>query len=169
MGTSANRPAFSVIAPVGTVVADTQPTLSWEPLPGVKSYVVSVFDTQFRNVAKSPALSTTEWRIPIPLRRGNAYLWQVTARRGQREITAPAAPAPRAEFKVLDQQTMDTLEAVKAQQPDSHLTLGVLYARAGLLHDSERDLPELVKQNPDSAITRQMLGCVRQWENEIRK
>jgi len=89
MGTSANRPAFSLIAPVGTVVADTQPTLSWEPLLGAKSYVVSVFDTQFRSVARSPRLSASEWRLHVPLRCGSTYFWQVTALRGQQQITSP--------------------------------------------------------------------------------
>lgn len=165
MGSTAKRPAFSLVSPLGAVIAESQPTLGWEPLTGAKGYVVSVSDTQFRNVAKSPRLATTEWRLPVPLQRGNTYFWQVTALRGQQQITVPVAPAPRAQFKVLDQKTMDSLEAVKAQQPDSHLVLGVLYAHAGLLHDAEREFQALVKQNPDSLTAIRLLRCVQEWES----
>jgi len=168
MGQHATHSTLSLIGPVGTVIAETQPTLRWQNLIGANQYVVSVFDTQFQNVAKSLPLSTAEWRLPIPLRRGSTYFWQVTAFRGQQQITAPVAPAPRAQFKVLDRQTRDSLEAIRAQQPDSHLTLGVLYARTGLLHDSEREFRALVKQNPDSVIAGKLLYCVQRWEGQAK-
>lgn len=165
MGAPTKRPAFSPIAPVGTVVAESQPTLSWEPLTGAESYVVSVFDTEFHNVARSSAISTAAWKLPVPLRRGATYFWQVTALRGRQRITSPVAPAPRAQFKVLDEKSMEFLESVRAQRPDSHLTLGVLYARAGLLQDSERELQALAKQNPDSSTASRLLRCVQGWES----
>ena len=165
MGPPAKRPAFSPIAPVGTVVAESQPTLSWEPLTGAESYVVSVFDTEFHDVARSSAISTAAWKVPAPLRRGGTYFWQVTALRRRQTITSPVAPAPRAQFRVLDEKSMEFLESVRAQQPDSHLTLGVLYARAGLLEDSERELQALAKQNPDSSTASRLLRCVQEWES----
>ena len=106
--------------------------------------------------------------MSIPVHRGNTYFWQVTALRGQQEITTPVAPAPRAQFKVLDRETLESLQAVRAEQPDAHLTLAVLYARAGLLHDSEREFQALLKQNPDSVIAAKLLCCVQAWETQAK-
>ena len=83
-------------------------------------------------------------------------------------MTAPVAPAPRAQFRVLDQETMEALENVRAQQPNSHLTLGVLYARAGLLNDAEREFQELVKENPDSEVAGKLLRCVQAWHTRTK-
>jgi hypothetical protein len=168
MGPTAGRSTFALLGPVGTVIADTQPTLRWQGLVGASHYVVSVFDTRFENVAKSPPLSATEWKVSIRLRRGNTYFWQVTALREQQEITAPVAPAPRAQFKVLDGETLESLEVVRTEQPDAHLTLAVLYARAGLLPDSEREFQALLKQNPDSVIAAKLLRCVQAWETQAK-
>lgn len=164
LGEPADQPSFRLIGPVGEVITEDQPTLQWQPLHGATAYVASVFDTQFRTVEKSKPLSATAWRLPVPLRRGSTYFWQVTATRGSQQITAPVAPAPRAQFRVLDRQTMEALGNVRAQRPDSHLTLGVLYAQAGLLSDSEREFQALTKQNPDSAIARKLLHAVQAWK-----
>ena len=164
LGEHADQPPFRLIGPVSEVVTEDQPTLRWQPLQGATAYVASVFDTQFRTVEKSKPLSATAWRLPVPLRRGSTYLWQVTAMRGNQQITSPVAPAPRAQFRVLDRQTMQALENVRTQRPDSHLTLGVLYAQAGLVGDSEREFQALMKENPDSAIARKLLHAVQAWK-----
>lgn len=43
----------------------------------------------------------------------------------------------------------------------SHLTLGVLYAQAGLLDDAERELQLLLRANPQSALAQKLLRGVR--------
>jgi hypothetical protein len=44
--------------------------------PGATSYVVSVFDARYQEVARSPALTGTEWQPPTSLKRGESYSWQ---------------------------------------------------------------------------------------------
>lgn len=162
MGQTGSAPPFAVISPVTTVVGDQQPTLRWEALSGATSYTVAVFDPQFKLVTKSRIPTGTEWRVPIPLRRGAIYFWQVTARKGELQVTIPAAPAPRAEFKVLDSQTATDLEKARTLT-DSHLVLGILYAQQGLRLDAERELDALARQNPQSSVPAKLLSDVRSW------
>jgi hypothetical protein len=37
---------------------------------------VSVFDARYQEVARSPALTGTEWQPPTSLKRGESYSWQ---------------------------------------------------------------------------------------------
>lgn len=162
MGQTGSAPPFVLISPVATVVGDEQPTLRWEALSGATSYTVAVFDPQFKLVTKTKIPAGTEWRVPIRLRRGAIYFWQVTARKGELQVTAPAAPAPRAEFKVLDSQTATDLEKARTLT-DSHLVLGILYAQQGLRLDAERELEALARQNPQSSVAAKLLSEVRSW------
>jgi hypothetical protein len=162
MGQTGSAPPFVLISPFNTVVGDEHPTLRWEALSGATSYTVAVFDPQFRPVTKTTLQTGTEWRVPTPLRRGATYLWQVTARKGDLEITVPAAPAPRAEFKVLDSRTADDLEKIRTVT-NSHLVLGILYARHGLRLDAERELEVLAQENPQSLLAAKLLSDVRSW------
>ncbi len=54
-------------------------------------------------------------------------------------------PAPEAKFKVLEQSQANELERIKKTAANSPLTLGVLYAQAGLLNDAEREFETLLK------------------------
>ena len=161
MGQTGSPPPFVLISPVDTLVGDDQPTLRWESLPGATSYTVAVFDPQFRPVTRA-RLRGTEWRVPRPLRRGAPYFWQVTATKGAQEITVPSAPAPRAEFKVLDSQTASDLEKVR-KLTNSHLALGILYAREGLRLDAATELGALAQENPQSSLAAKLLSDVRSW------
>jgi len=163
MGKSGGAPQFGLVSPVATVVAEEQPTLRWQPLRGASAYSVAIFDPQFRPVARSPFQPGTEWRVSVPLRPGKTYFWQVTARKGSKQITVPAAPAPRAEFRVLNSEAAADLQRVRALAPDSHLALGILYAREGLRLDAERELEELVKENSQSQLPAKLLSDVRSW------
>jgi len=162
MGQAGSPPAFALISPVGTVVREEQPTLRWEALNGATSYTVALFDPQFRPVTRARLQSETEWRVPTPLRPGATYFWQVTAIKGAQQIMVPSAPASRAEFKVLDAQRTSDLDKVR-MATNSHLVLGVLYAREGLRLDAERELEALALENPQSPLAAKLLRDVRSW------
>jgi len=162
MGQSIPVPPFVLISPVDTVVEDQQPTLRWQAMNGATSYTVAVFDSQFRPVTRRTLLAATEWRVPMPLRRGATYFWQVTARKQELEITVPSAPAPRAAFKVLDSQTASDLEKARIAT-NSHLVLGILYAREGLRLEAERELQGLAQQNPQSPLAAKLVSDVKSW------
>lgn len=164
MGDPSGELTFRLIGPLGRVVTDQRPTLTWQVLPGANGYVVAVFDGNFNRIAQSPMLTGTTWTPTGPLPRGRTYAWEVTAVKDGKELTAPAAPAPRAQFKVMEAAQLSTLEALKRHQPASHLALGLTYARFGLVGNAESEFLLLVKENPDSATAKKLLRMVQAWQ-----
>jgi hypothetical protein len=152
---------FTLLSPVGTVVRSDRPTFRWQPLAGALHYTVTVFDKDFNEVATSEPLTATEWTPAQPLQRGVVYTWQVTALKDGKEITVPSTPAPEARFKVLEPSAFESLERAQSQNATSHLTLGVLYAQAGLLDDAEREFEALLNANPKSAVAQKLLNNVK--------
>jgi hypothetical protein len=161
--------SFALARPVGTVVESARPTFSWEPLEGASGYVVSVFDAQLREVARSEPLSATTWTPPRALQRGAIYRWQVIAVKDSREVIMPSPTAPEAKFKVLEQQQADELARVRSGYAYSHLALGLLFAERGLLDDAETELQALVRDNPTSSVARKLLESLRAWRTTRRR
>jgi len=154
---------FKLIGPVQTAVVEDQPEFQWERLAGAASYTVSVFDGNFDIVASSGPQTSTRWRAPIRLKRGQVYSWEVTAVKDGKGITAPTAPAPRSQFKVLRSVELAEVRDARERQPRSHLSLGVLYARIGLVKEAETEFNTLAGENPDSAIARKLLAEAKSW------
>jgi hypothetical protein len=163
LGEPPGETTFRLLTPLGVVITEDRPTLKWRPLDGATGYEVTVFDGNFNRVAQSPPLSKTEWTLAVPLPRGGNFLWEVKATVDGKGITAPAAPAPRAQFKVLETDKLSALEKLKASQPTSHLALGLTYARFGLVNEAEREFRQLVRENPDSTAAKKLLRTVQQW------
>lgn len=161
LSNSGNGLPFRLIGPLGHVVRNEQPTFRWRELAGAQSYVVTVTDADLNEVATSPPLNTTEWSISKPLKEGGIYSWQVTALKDGVRITSPVLPAPQAKFKVLDRATSEIIKQTQNAYPDSHLTLGVLYAEAGLLDEAEQELRTVVRNNPRARIALKLLQNVR--------
>jgi hypothetical protein len=154
----ATAPEFRVVAPLGTVVLDTQPTLRWTPLPGAVTYIVTLQDQVTGQTISSSPLTLNEWVPDHPLTRGTTYTWQVAGSvSGGTEVVAPRPPAPPARFRVLDASTADRFQTL----PASHLVRGVLYASAGLVADAERELAALSAQNPNSEVADKLLKEIR--------
>ncbi len=136
-----------------------RPTFRWSGLSGATGYIVEVYDAQFNRALSSPLLTSLSWRAP-PLARGQVYSWQVKAIRDGQEFITPRSPAPEAKFRILDRAR--AAEIARARRDySSHLLLGLLYARAGLLDEAEHELGALQKNNPDVAIVRRLLANVR--------
>jgi hypothetical protein len=85
----------------------------------------------------------------------------VKALKDGQEITSPRPPAPQAKFRVLDQTKANELENARRAHPSSHLTLGLLYADAGLLREAEQEFRQLQKANPNSELARNLLRQVQ--------
>jgi predicted anti-sigma-YlaC factor YlaD len=153
--------SFPVLGPVGTAVITDRPTFRWRALSGASSYVVSVFDRDFRKVAASAPQADTEWTVALPLARGQVYSWHVSASWEGREVTSPEQPAPEAKFVVLDGAKAEELSRAGQVYKDSHLTMGTLYARAGLLDEAERELQSALRENPGSKVARKLLLSVQ--------
>ena len=151
---------FSVLGPVGKVVQSDHPTFDWSPLAGATGYVVEVYDEAFKPVATSPQLTATSW-TSSPLKRGRIYSWQVKAAKDGQEFISPRPPVSQAKFRVLDAASVSELQQARQAYGSSHLVLGLLYARSGLLDEAEKEFRTLQKANPDSALARRLLGQVR--------
>lgn len=165
MGQATDGVPFKLIAPIHSVLSLNRPTLRWQPLDGATHYTVSVFDSDFNRVAKSNPQTTTAWTVPLSLQNGKIYSWEVTALKDNQEITSPVAPAPRAQFKIVELERLNEIATVRKQKPVSHLTLGVLYARAGLLTEAEGEFRALLNDNPQSNVAKKLLSTVQSWRS----
>jgi hypothetical protein len=161
MGTDEHGHQFSLTNPVGKVVLTDRPVFRWSPLDGAAGYVVEVYDGQFNLVAKSVEVTSTTWATTQPLARGQSYSWQVKAIKDGQQFQAPKPPAPQARFRVLDNQQADEIARARRAYGSSHLVLGLLYARAGLLGEAERELRALQTANPTSDVVRRLLASIR--------
>jgi hypothetical protein len=164
MDPTARENTFGLLGPSGTVIATDRPNLRWQALEGAASYTVSVFDSEFNRVTRSAPQAATQW-TSTTLRRGMIYSWEVVAVRNGQEVRSPVAPTPRAQFKILEADKLRELTNLKKHGPISHLTLGLTYARFGLLAEAERELQILVRENPKSPVTTRMLRTVQEWRN----
>lgn len=165
LGNPPGENVFPLISPLSKVISEARPTLRWRALSGATSYSVSVFDEKFNRVAQSPPLSKPNWTLGVSLQRGRNYSWEVTAVKDAKEITAPVAPAPRAQFKILEAGKLNVLTKLKQRTPVSHLALGLMYARFGLVGEAEGEFRQLVKENPDSSVAKKLLRTVQAWRN----
>jgi hypothetical protein len=157
---SGNQPReFSVLEPVGSVSLTDRPTFRWSAMESATGYVVEVYDDQFKLAASSPQLTGHSWTQSLP--RGKVYSWQVKAIKDGQEITSPRPPAPQAKFRILDAAKANELARAKRAYPSSHLTLGLLYADAGLLKAAEQQFRLLLRANPNSPVARNLLRQVQ--------
>ena len=164
MDPTAGENKFSLLGPSGTVIATDQPNLRWQALAGAESYTVSVFDADFNRVTRSAPQTGTQW-TSTKLQRGMIYSWEVAAVRNGQEVRSPVAPAPRAQFKVLEAEKLLELTSLKQHSPISHLTLGLTYARFGLIAEAEGQLQILARENPSSPVAARLLRNVQEWRN----
>lgn len=161
MGSNNQAREFSVLEPVGSVSLTDRPAFRWSAMEGATGYVVEVYDDQFKLVASSPQLNGRSWTATPSLARGKVYSWQVKAIKDGQEVTSPHPPAPQAKFRIVDQSKANELARAKRAYSSSHLTLGLLYAEAGLLKEAEQEFRLLLRANPDSDLARNLLRQVQ--------
>jgi hypothetical protein len=152
---------FSVISPVGKVALSDRPTFRWSPLEGATGYVVEVYDDNLNQIVSSSKLTGTSWTATQSLKRGVIYSWQVTAIKDGEEYRSPHAPAPQANFRILDETLAHELAQARRAYASSHLTLALVYTRVGALDEAEREFRALIKANPNSKILRRLLANLR--------
>ena len=149
LGPGGAQASVELLEPVGTVVETQRPVFRWTAVTGAE-YQVGVYDSQFQQAAASDWIRDPEWRPAGDLRRGVRYFWQLTVRRSGNEFTVPEAPEPEARFQVVDAASESDLVRLRATWRDSHLVMGVAYARAGLLNEARQELQKVADQNPDA-------------------
>jgi len=149
---------FSVVNPVGIVTLSDRPTFRWSPLEGATGYVVEVYDDKLNQITISSQGADTSWTAPQSLKRGGIYSWQVTAIKGGEEFSSPRPPAPPAKFRILDETLANEIDQARRVYASSHLTLALVYTKAGLLGEAEQEFRALQKANPNSAVSRRLLA-----------
>ena len=160
MGSDDEKQRFAAIEPAGKIILSDRPTFRWSRLTGASGYIVEVYDEKFSQVTISPMVTGTSW-TSTRLQRGRVFSWQVKAIKDGQEFLAPRPPAPQARFMIVDQARAAEIARVTREHPSSHLLLGLVYARVGLLDDAERELSALQKANPDAEIVRRLAASIR--------
>jgi hypothetical protein len=152
---------FRLLYPVRRVVTEDRPTFRWQSLSSVSNYQVHVLDADGKQVEQSGQLPSgqTQWKAPAPFRRGQVFSWVVTALVDGKKVVSPAASEPEMKFAILT--TADAQELRRLKKSNSHLALGVFYARAGLMGEAEHEFQRLVNLNPQSELPRKLLQSVR--------
>src|SRR5262249_38949224 len=144
-----------------TVITAERPIFRWTPLGGATSYRVSVYDASLTLVRTSGPITATSWRIPERLNRGTGYTWMVTALKNCKEVFAPALPA-RAEFRVIEASERMRLNC-RLDNTVSHAARGVLYARAGLLDNAEREFQAHLRIRQHDKQAARLFSTVKSW------
>ena len=156
---SADGKTFALTEPIGTRVIDPAPAFRWRPVPGARSYSITIADAKSGAIAAHGSTPATSWRPDHPLTRGRIYSWQVSANREGDVITAPRPPAPEALFEVASAELIAEIDS----WPHDQLTRGVRFAQRGLLDDAERELR--VARDAGDAPAGGLLAQVQSWRN----
>lgn len=150
-------PGFRLLSPVGVVVLTARPRFRWSGFSDAKEYEVSVSDVR-GEVCERAKVPGTEWQPAAALARGHVYQWQVRAiTKDGREVKSPPVGQADAKFSVLDRDKFNEVERARKAYPGSHLVLGAVYAKAGLISEARREFRALVEANPESRISRRIL------------
>ncbi|MEP7338469.1 MAG: zf-HC2 domain-containing protein [Acidobacteriota bacterium] len=159
------KPSFALLSPVGVVIVHDHPLFQWEPLNGATAYRVQVSDSPSREPISSDLLpaTATQWTPTEALPRGKVYSWIVISIVNGKEIVSPLVSMPEAKFKVLEEEKARELNLVK--RANSHLTLGVFYAREGMLAEAREAFQNLADDNPQSPIAKRLLGLIKSWQS----
>ena len=155
-----NEDQIRILSPTRTVIAQDKPTLRWMPSKTAEGYRIEIADSNFRQVAKSDDLpqATHTWTPSAALKRGQVYSWTI---RGVNKDGELSAVASQGKFKIIAEDKLRELNQLKARQ--SHLALGLFYAREGMPAEAEREFQILTKQNPNSALPTKLLKEIRGW------
>src|SRR5262249_20081807 len=148
MGGPPVRESYALQDPVGTVVRSDRPTFRWRTVPGAATYEVTIYAAGYNQLASSGPQSETSWTPSVRLARGQVYTWQVVTTVEGKQVVLPPPAAPRAKFKILALSALTEIEEVEKAHQKSHLILGILYARYGLIEEALRELQVVVANNP---------------------
>jgi hypothetical protein len=155
------RTEYGLLNPIATVVESTKPTFRWNAVAGAENYTVTIYDARLGKVLTSGPVLKNIWKANSALARGRTYSWQVRAIKEGREVLMPPPGAPDAKFRIIEQNKLQELQLARKSHAKSYLVLGVVYAEAGLLDESERELQKLLDANPKSSVARSLLRSVK--------
>jgi hypothetical protein len=152
---------FAPLEPIDVVIESDRPKFRWQALEAASHYIVTIHDAKFREVGSSGPIVGTEWTAPNSLERGVTYSWQISALKDGQTIVSPKPPLREARFRILDQRAVVELARLKKSVGSSHLLMGVVYWKRGLIEESEREFQALAQANPNSTVVAELLANIR--------
>jgi hypothetical protein len=152
------EPRRDAVSPAGEVVETDRPVFTWPAPKGAKSVVIIYRDDD--QLAVSGTVRGNTWTPSKPLPRGVPLVWQVELRGQGHPRIIPAPPDPPAMFRIIDEASLEDIEAAKRLHPDNDLLIGLLSARAGLRHRAIESLRRHAAKRPEDA---KLLRSVETW------
>jgi hypothetical protein len=160
-GKASDEAPSPMLTPRGITVLSQHPMLQWQPMKNAIGYEVQIADGRGNQIAQSEILPATShrWQPSQALSRGKIFTWMVRVMTADDRATATL---PTGRFKVLDATKARELSRLKAQT-NSHLVLGMFYAREGMLPEARQELKSLAQNNPHSPLARKLSQTVQRW------
>lgn len=152
-----------LISPVAKSIRTDRPLLKWQQHKEATSYCVIITDNKFNVVIQSPMLTQTEWQVEIALKReAVTYYWQVKAYKDDVEL--PVAANNGARFNIISEAKNLEISNME-KRTKSHFALGLIYLKAGLIDEAERELCSLQKLNSHSNSVQKFLARICRVNN----
>ncbi len=146
---------ISPISPNGEVIRGFSPVLSWQNIPNLQTFEVTIFDNDFNRVVKSDAVSGNSWRVPN-LAKGKIYQWQVTGK----TVSADGKTTNylgQGKFYIVSERDENRINQAK-----NSLEKGRAFAETGLLREAADEFRKYLKENPNSENAKKFLRQVGQ-------
>jgi hypothetical protein len=159
---SVNDSNIKPISPKNEAVLETSPSFHWQGTDNFE-YKIVVTYLDLNKVAESKTISQNNVRIEKELSPG-FYFWRIEKR--QKGEETPFEPVPGLIiFKVSSEKEKLQIESA-GNSTKSNLVRAILYARAGLLEQSEVELKAELVKNPNSSKAKKMLAQVQGWRRK---
>lgn len=168
LGTQSAAPSFRLLSPVNVTIMSDKPVFLWEPTHATGTtvtYSVAVYDRSYRKVAESGPITTTQWQVEAPLKRGGLYSWSLTVHSSHAIVRIPVPPQSEVLFKVMELKTENQLQSDQEKYGDNHLLMAALFARAGDLDAAKGQLDALAAIDPQSALVPRLRRSLAQMQD----
>jgi hypothetical protein len=144
-----------ILSPNGEVIRETEPNLSWNKLKDATTYQVSVTDKNYKEAVNEKTVETN-FKVKNPLKRGQTYIFTVTAEKENNDDSKPNKPAL---FKVASEKTIKDLEQAERTGKDWKILSVTL--NEGMLSESEKTLNNILSKNPKDKLAAKLLKRVK--------
>ena len=147
-----------LIGPAKEVVRSDRPEFTWTSSDIIASYKVEVADSAGNPTASRDRLTTNSWKPGIALPRGVPLTWSVIAT-PKDQSAEPTASGP-ATFEVLSGPALASVEQAEQKYAKDPLSLGVAYAKAGLVAEAIQSLGKVESRHPRKGLEK-LIGELR--------
>jgi hypothetical protein len=161
-GTGSQSAAIVPVRPVNEVLEDPRPVLECRPVPGATDYQVSLEMKGATVPIPAPRpLSATRWQVTEPLSPGTVYEWSVSAQRGSTRLNSPLV-----KFSILSEAERREIDTARHKYAGRPLTLGVLYARMGMLTAAEAQFRSIQETDPNRSLAQRWLREIEALQSQ---